>query len=66
MRDMWPGWRSGTAWAILAFSAAGPGVGADLLQQIGQTAVGAAEANVILTSESLFTVRSTLLVTQVL
>jgi len=28
-----------------------------LLQQVGQTAVGAAEANVILTSESLFTVR---------
>jgi len=55
--NLWPGWRSGSAWALLAFSAVGPGAVADLLQQVGQTAVGAAEANVILTSESLFTVR---------
>jgi len=54
--NLWPGWRSGSAWALLAFSAVGPGAVADLLQQVGQTAVGAAEANVILTSESLFTV----------
>jgi drug/metabolite transporter (DMT)-like permease len=56
VRELWPGWRSGSAWAVLAFSAVGPGAVADLLQQVGQTAVGAAEANVILTSESLFTV----------
>ena len=84
---LWPNWRSLIAWAVLFYSAAGPGAAADVFQQVshsevpstprhhlerlvpdggvrlfiwhlnqvGQTAVGAAEANVILCAEPLFT-----------
>eukprot|EP00614_Pseudopedinella_elastica_P003529 CAMPEP_0172598710 /NCGR_PEP_ID=MMETSP1068-20121228/18777_1 /TAXON_ID=35684 /ORGANISM="Pseudopedinella elastica, Strain CCMP716" /LENGTH=407 /DNA_ID=CAMNT_0013398683 /DNA_START=137 /DNA_END=1361 /DNA_ORIENTATION=- len=52
---LWPGWASGAAWLLLLASAVGPGALADILQQIGQTAVGASEANVILCAEPLFT-----------
>lgn len=51
----WQGWQSGTAWAILIYSALGPGVMADLIQQKGQASAGATESNLILCMESLFT-----------
>jgi drug/metabolite transporter (DMT)-like permease len=51
----WPGWQNGVAWAILIYSALGPGVIADLIQQKGQESAGATESNLILCMESLFT-----------
>lgn len=47
-------WNSGTAWFWLGMSAIGPGALADVLQQRGQQHVSAAEANVILSTESVF------------
>jgi len=52
---LWPGWRSTTAWLLLFYTAIGPGAIADVLQQVGQSAVSAAEANVILCAEPVFT-----------
>lgn len=52
---LWPGWRSTTAWLLLFYSALAPGAVADVLQQVGQKAVSAAEANVILCAEPVFT-----------
>lgn len=51
----WPGWRSASAWAILLFSAIGPGAVASVLLQHGQKEVSASEANVILCGEPVFT-----------
>lgn len=53
--SLWKGWHNGVAWAILAYSALGPGVVADLLQQKGQASAGATESNLILCMESVFT-----------
>lgn len=53
--SLWSGWDNWVAWAILAYSALGPGTIADLLQQKGQEAVGATESNLILCMEPVFT-----------
>lgn len=53
--SLWPGWKNITAWALLLYSAVGPGAIADVLQQQGQKEVSASEANVILSSEPIFT-----------
>jgi len=53
--NLWSGWRNLSAWAILAYSAAGPGAIADILQQQGQKEVSATEANIILSAEPIFT-----------
>ena len=53
--SLWSGWDNWVAWAILAYSALGPGAIADLLQQKGQEAVGATESNLILSMEPVFT-----------
>ena len=52
---LWLGWQNLTAWALLLYSAIGPGALADVLQQNGQKRVSASEANVILCSEPIFT-----------
>ena len=52
---MWAGWRNPLAWLLLLYSAVGPGAIADVLQNVGQTSVTAAEANVILCAEPVFT-----------
>ena len=52
---LWLGWASATAWALLFYSALGPGTIADIVQQKGQTYVSASEANVILSMEPIFT-----------
>ena len=44
------------AWVVLAYSALGPGTLADLLQQKAQESVGPTESNLILCTESVFTV----------
>jgi drug/metabolite transporter (DMT)-like permease len=53
--SLWNGWHNGVAWAILIYSAAGPGVLADLIQQKGLESAGATESNLILCMESVFT-----------
>lgn len=53
--SLWPGWRSGVAWAILIYTAFGPGILADLIQQKGQASTGPTESNLILCMESVFT-----------
>ena len=53
--DLWPGWRSPVGWAILLFSAVGPGMLASVLIQKGQKELSASEANVILCTEPVFT-----------
>lgn len=52
---LWAGYRDWKAWALLALSAIFPGAIADLLQQQGQKEVSATEANVLLSSEPIFT-----------
>jgi drug/metabolite transporter (DMT)-like permease len=52
---LWQGWTSLAAWALLFYSALGPGTLADVMQQKGQGTVTAAEANVILSMEPVFT-----------
>jgi len=52
---LWLGWQNLGAWALLLYSAIGPGALADVLQQNGQKEVSASEANVILCSEPVFT-----------
>ena len=52
---LWFGWQNLAAWALLLYSAIGPGALADVLQQNGQKEVSASEANVILCSEPIFT-----------
>jgi drug/metabolite transporter (DMT)-like permease len=52
---LWQGWTNPIAWAIIFYSAIGPGTFADIVQQKGQACVSAAEANVILSMEPVFT-----------
>lgn len=52
---LWPGWRSGLAWGVLLYSAIVPGAAADVLQARGQVKVAAAEAQVLLGAEPLWT-----------
>jgi drug/metabolite transporter (DMT)-like permease len=53
--ELWKGYHNATAWAILVYSAVGPGVVADLIQQCGQASGGATKATLILCMESVFT-----------
>ena len=53
--SLWPGWTNPTAWLLLFYSALGPGAVADILQQKGQAVVAAAESNVIISMEPVFT-----------
>jgi drug/metabolite transporter (DMT)-like permease len=53
--SQWLGWTSITAWALLFYSALGPGTVADVLQQQGQSHVTATVANIILSLEPVFT-----------
>jgi drug/metabolite transporter (DMT)-like permease len=55
-QGLWPGWRQNpVAWAVLVFSAIGPGALASVLMQKGQKELSAAEATVILCGEPVFT-----------
>ena len=52
----WVGWTSsGVAWIVLLYSALGPGTIADVLQQKAQSSVMATVANIIISSEPVFT-----------
>lgn len=53
--SLWLGYRNPTAWLLLFYSALGPGSVADVLQQKGQAVISAAEGNVILSMEPVFT-----------
>ena len=52
---LWPGIASGAAWAALLYSGIVPGAVADVLQARGQAKVRAAEAQVLLAAEPLWT-----------
>lgn len=54
LTSLWAGWNSPFVWALLIFSAIGPGAVADLLQQKGQKETSASESNIILCLESVF------------
>jgi drug/metabolite transporter (DMT)-like permease len=54
LAPLWPGYGGWQVWLLLAYSAIGPGVLADILQQSGQKIINATEANVILTTETVF------------
>ena len=47
---LWSGWNNPIVWALLIYSAIGPGAIADLLQQKGQQETSASESNIILVS----------------
>jgi drug/metabolite transporter (DMT)-like permease len=53
--SLWEGWRDPISWLLLFYSALGPGTIADIIQQKAQSNVPAAEANVILSLEPVFT-----------
>lgn len=53
--NLWPGWNDWITWLLIFYSALGPGALADIIQQKGQAIVWAAEANVILSLEPVFT-----------
>lgn len=53
--QLWPGWKNLTGWLILFYSALGPGSVADILQQKAQAVVSAAESNVLISLEPVFT-----------
>ena len=53
--NLWLGWRNPVAWALLLYSALGPGTLADVLQSQGQKSVSATEANILLSLEPVFT-----------
>jgi len=53
--SQWVGWANVAAWAMLFYSALGPGTVADVLQQKGQKTVNATVANIILSLEPVFT-----------
>lgn len=53
-KAMWLGWRDPQPWGLLIFSAVGSGALAGVLQQRGQAILSAAEANIILSSETIF------------
>lgn len=52
---LWLGWTNWVAWALIFYSALGPGTVADVIQQKGQATVSASVANIILSMEPLFT-----------
>jgi drug/metabolite transporter (DMT)-like permease len=52
---LWIGYTNLFAWILLFYSALGPGTVADILQNKGQLTVSAAEGNVILSMEPVFT-----------
>ena len=52
---LWPGHNHWLAWLLIFYSALGPGTIADVIQQLGQSVVTAAEANIILSLEPVFT-----------
>mmetsp|Transcript_104832 Transcript_104832/g.313181 ORF Transcript_104832/g.313181 Transcript_104832/m.313181 type:complete len:447 (-) Transcript_104832:75-1415(-) len=52
--ELWPGFAAPAAWAILLFSAIGPGALGDVWMQHASDRVSAATANVLLAMESLF------------
>ena len=54
LTPLWSGWNSALVWVLLIYSAVGPGVVADVLQQKGQQETSASESNIILTMESVF------------
>ena len=54
LTPLWSGWNSVIVWVLLIYSAVGPGVVADVLQQKGQQETSASESNIILTTESVF------------
>jgi len=54
LKPLWSGWNSVIVWVLLIYSAVGPGVVADVLQQKGQQETSASESNIILTMESVF------------
>ena len=53
--ELWLGWKSWQAWALLLFSAVATGAVADILQQWGQRHASASEANILLCIEPVFT-----------
>jgi drug/metabolite transporter (DMT)-like permease len=53
--SLWTGYTNVAAWLLLFYSALGPGTIADIVQQKGQSFVSAAEANVIIAMEPVFT-----------
>ena len=53
--SLWKGWRDPVAWLILFYTALGPCTIADICQQKAQASVPAAETNVILSLEPVFT-----------
>jgi len=53
--SLWPGYTSWLAWAVLLYSAIVPGAVADVMQARGQAKVDAAEAQVLLGAEPLWT-----------
>jgi len=61
LAPLWSGVASPWVWALLAYSAIGPGSVADILQQKGQKETSASESNIILCLESVFTLLCALL-----
>jgi drug/metabolite transporter (DMT)-like permease len=61
-KRLWPGWRNGKAWLLLAYSAVATGALADILQQKGQAVATPSETNVILSLEPVFAVLTAWLV----
>jgi drug/metabolite transporter (DMT)-like permease len=53
--SLWEGWRDPVSWLLLFYSALGPCTIADIIQQKAQASVPAAESNVILSLEPVFT-----------
>jgi drug/metabolite transporter (DMT)-like permease len=53
--SLWDGWRDPISWILLFYSALGPCTIADIVQQKAQSSVSAAESNVILSLEPVFT-----------
>jgi drug/metabolite transporter (DMT)-like permease len=53
--SLWKGWRDPVGWLILFYTALGPCTIADICQQKAQASVPAAETNVILSLEPVFT-----------
>jgi drug/metabolite transporter (DMT)-like permease len=53
--SLWEGWKDPISWMILLYSALGPCTIADIIQQKAQSTVPAAESNVILSMEPVFT-----------
>jgi drug/metabolite transporter (DMT)-like permease len=53
--SLWEGWKDPISWSLLFYSALGPCTIADIIQQRAQSSVPAAESNVILSLEPVFT-----------